>query len=241
MRIDQQLRGRAGRQGDPGSSRFFVSLEDGLIRRFGVERLVATRIAASHERTPIENPWIRREIARAQRVVEGQDFDIRKTLHDYSELLERQRRYMARWRETVLCEDAGALFLEQECPGPFRRLNEAIGAERLCEVSRRISLHLIDRGWSEHLAHMTEIRTGIHLVRGAGRQPIDEFHRQSGAAFESGVQRTEREIVAEFESIAVTPDGNRSRPGRPARPVVDLDLHRQRQSVRGQPAGQHGP
>ncbi len=79
-RVDDQLRGRAGRQGDPGSSRFFVSLEDDLIRRYGVLDLIPRGHVPAPQPGPVEDPVVRDAIARAQRVIEGQNFEIRKTL-----------------------------------------------------------------------------------------------------------------------------------------------------------------
>jgi preprotein translocase subunit SecA len=98
LRIDQQLRGRAGRQGDPGSSRFFVSLEDPLIRRYGVEQLVSARHLPARQGPPVESRLLRTEIARAQRIVEDEGFQLRRTLFGYSEIVEKQRRAIQRWR-----------------------------------------------------------------------------------------------------------------------------------------------
>ena len=92
LRVDHQLRGRAGRQGDPGSSRFFVSLEDPLIVRYGVGDLIPEKLYPSPQDEPLDNPFIRHEIARAQRIIEAQNAEIRQTLHHYSKLLEEQRR-----------------------------------------------------------------------------------------------------------------------------------------------------
>ena len=97
-RIDDQLRGRAGRQGDPGTSRFFISLEDDLIQRYGVMSLIPASHRPVHQAGPIADPIVAREIARAQRIVDGQNFDIRRTLWKYSELVENQRRIVYEWR-----------------------------------------------------------------------------------------------------------------------------------------------
>src|SRR6266478_1542498 len=90
-RIDNQLRGRAGRQGDPGSSRFFISLEDDLMRIFGP---AADRIGRLMERLdvePIEHPWVARSIAGAQKKVEGMHFDARKHVVEYDDVMNKQR------------------------------------------------------------------------------------------------------------------------------------------------------
>src|SRR5213076_2064862 len=90
-RVDLQLRGRAGRQGDPGESRFFVSLEDDLLVRYGIEALIAGRVVSGKADEALEHPVLRAEIALAQRIIEGQNVEIRKTLCRYTSALEAQR------------------------------------------------------------------------------------------------------------------------------------------------------
>jgi len=91
-RIDNQLRGRAGRQGDPGSSRFSVSLEDDIVRRFGGERIkTVMEWVGMDENTPIENRMVNRAIENAQVKVEGYHFDIRKHLVDYDDVVNKHR------------------------------------------------------------------------------------------------------------------------------------------------------
>ena len=91
-RVDRQLRGRAGRQGDPGSSQFFVSLEDNLMRLFGSERMVhiMDRLGLK-EGEVIQHPWISKSIERAQRKVEQNNFGIRKRLLEYDDVMNLQR------------------------------------------------------------------------------------------------------------------------------------------------------
>ena len=91
-RIDNQLRGRAGRQGDPGSSRFYVSVEDDIMRRFGSDKIKGLmEWAGMDENTPIENRLVTRSIGEAQKRVEGYHFDIRKHLVEYDDVINRQR------------------------------------------------------------------------------------------------------------------------------------------------------
>jgi preprotein translocase subunit SecA len=102
-RIDNQLRGRAGRQGDPGSSRFFVGLDDELMRRFGGERIQSImNWAGMDENTPIENRLISRSIENAQTKVEGYNFDIRKHLVDYDDVINKQREIIYGERHKIL-------------------------------------------------------------------------------------------------------------------------------------------
>jgi len=106
-RIDNQLRGRAGRQGDPGSSQFYVSLDDDLMRIFGSER-IGTMMDALRlpEGTPIENKMVSRSLESAQKKVEGHNFDIRKNLVEYDDVMNQHREIMYSRRRTVLKKDS---------------------------------------------------------------------------------------------------------------------------------------
>jgi len=102
-RIDNQLRGRSGRQGDPGESRFYLSLEDDLMRRFANERVasIMQRLRIPED-VPIEHKMVTKAIERAQSQVEAQNFEIRKNVLKYDEVMDTQRKIIYRWRGTVL-------------------------------------------------------------------------------------------------------------------------------------------
>jgi len=104
-RIDNQLRGRAGRMGAPGASHFFVSLEDELMRLFGSERVgsLMKRLKISEDE-PIEHPWVTKSLERAQQQVERRNFEIRKQLLEYDDVMNKQREVIYREREKVLKE-----------------------------------------------------------------------------------------------------------------------------------------
>lgn len=105
-RIDNQLRGRSGRQGDPGSSRFFLSLQDDLMRLFGSERIAGfMEKLGVEEGTPIEHPFITRSIEGAQKRVESRNFEIRKQLLEFDNEMEYQRKIIYEQRKTVLLSD----------------------------------------------------------------------------------------------------------------------------------------
>jgi preprotein translocase subunit SecA len=102
-RIDNQLRGRAGRQGDPGSSRFYVSLEDEIVRRFGGDRIKGfMEWAGMDEETPIENKLVNRSIESAQTKVEGYHFDMRKHLVEYDDVVNKHRELIYDERKKIL-------------------------------------------------------------------------------------------------------------------------------------------
>jgi preprotein translocase subunit SecA len=117
-RIDNQLRGRAGRQGDPGSSRFYLSLEDELMRRFGGDRVrsIMERVGLDED-IPIEHGMISRTIENAQEKVEGYNFDIRKHLVEYDDVVNKQREAIYKKRRAIL---EGKLDLDEEVKSYFR-------------------------------------------------------------------------------------------------------------------------
>ncbi|MDC0709404.1 preprotein translocase subunit SecA [Stigmatella sp. ncwal1] len=114
-RIDNQLRGRAGRQGDPGASRFYLSLEDDLMRIFGSERIsgLMERLGME-EGEVIEHAWLSRAIEGAQKRVEGHNFDIRKNLLEYDDVMNQQRRTIYKLRRQVLAAGAGLPLVEYD-------------------------------------------------------------------------------------------------------------------------------
>ncbi|HPQ81243.1 MAG TPA: preprotein translocase subunit SecA, partial [bacterium] len=106
-RIDNQLRGRSGRQGDPGSSRFYLSLEDELLRVFGGERIGSLmERMGMQEHEEIEHPWLTRAIANAQRKVEGHNFQIRKSLLDFDDVMNQQRSTVYGRRREILTNES---------------------------------------------------------------------------------------------------------------------------------------
>ncbi|MCK9582582.1 MAG: preprotein translocase subunit SecA [Endomicrobiales bacterium] len=110
-RIDNQLRGRSGRQGDPGSSRFYLSLEDELMRLFGSERIsTVMQKLGMRDGEDIQHPWISKAIENAQKKVEGMNFDIRKQLLEYDNVMNKQREVVYRLRASILAgEDISSI------------------------------------------------------------------------------------------------------------------------------------
>src|SRR5699024_6657368 len=105
-RVDNQLRGRAGRQGDPGSSRFYLALEDPLMRIFASERMSAMmQKLGMRDGEAIEHPWVNRAIENAQRKVEAHNFDVRKQLLEYDDVANDQRRVIYAQRNELMEAD----------------------------------------------------------------------------------------------------------------------------------------
>jgi preprotein translocase subunit SecA len=181
-RLDNQLRGRSGRQGDPGSSVFFSSWED--------------EVVASHlerDKLPTETDDDGRIVAdkaaglldHAQRVAEGRLLDVHANTWRYNQLIAQQRAIIVERRDTLLRTATAREELKARSPKRYDELEEEIGEERLETICRLIMLYHLDRGWCDHLGYLADIRESIHL-RALGRQnPLDEFHRMAVDAFAS--------------------------------------------------------
>ncbi|MGW2158139.1 accessory Sec system translocase SecA2 [Nonomuraea sp. NPDC001699] len=191
-RLDDQLRGRAGRQGDPGGSVFFVSMTDDLITQF-----------VPDERPPAADPdgLVRHRrgayiVGHAQRVAEGVNLEIHRNTWRYTRLLEHQRELILEWRDKVLHGDAAAKALAEADAGRWAELPE----DTRDETARQIVLHAIDTCWTEHLAFLNDLREGIHL-RALGRMsPVDEFQREAVAEYKALQAEVERRSLESFEA-----------------------------------------
>jgi preprotein translocase subunit SecA len=184
LRIDQQLRGRSGRQGDPGSSRFFISLEDDIFERYGLAGRLFARYRLARAAGPVDNDLLRTEIVHGQRMIEGRNLDVRRALWDYAALVETQRLIVAGWRDAVFASDGG----EADVPfGPGPGLAEAgtarFGREGFARLARRAALVHLDAAWSDHLAWLADLREGIHLVSLGRQEPLQEFQKAATGAF----------------------------------------------------------
>ncbi len=184
-RIDNQLRGRAGRQGDPGASRFFISIEDELLVRFGIT----------------ENP----DVESVQRTAESQNLEIRQTLWKYETVTEHHRREVyALRREILLSTDWSiASMLPDE---RYSELAQAVNKDALETAGRRIALAVIDDVWADYLANVAELRGGIHWVSWGGRDPIYEFVTGVRDIYDDFHRRVKEDIADAF-AVAEISDG----------------------------------
>ncbi|MGC5028605.1 accessory Sec system translocase SecA2 [Micromonospora sp. DT229] len=191
-RVDDQLRGRAGRQGDPGGSVFFVSLEDDLVVRHAGDTVPPSpRMNADGL---VTDPQVDYAVEHAQRVAEGVNHEIHRNTWRYSVVIEQQRKALAERRERLLTSDVAALMLLDKMPEKAGEMDEDL----LARVARSIALYHLDRLWADHLAELSEVREGVHL-RALGRlDPLDEFHRAAVPAFTNLVPEIEARTLATF-------------------------------------------
>ncbi len=184
-RIDNQLRGRAGRQGDPGMSRFFVSLDDDLLVRFGIA----------------ENP----DIESVQRTAESQNLEIRQTLWKYDCATEYHRREMYAMRREVLlsAEWSVASMLD---PEQYRELVEAAGEQAVERAGRAVSLAKIDEVWADYLANVAELRGGVIWNSWGSGDPLLKFLTTEREIYED-FQRCVEDGIAEAFAAADVREG----------------------------------
>ncbi len=259
-RIDNQLRGRAGRQGDPGESRFYLSLTDDLMRLFNsgaAERLMNSSVP---DDVALESKLVSRAIASAQGQVEGRNAEQRKNVLKYDDVLNRQREaiygdrrrileggdlhekvqffledtivsfidaataegtgddwdfnllwtnlktlYPVSFTPRDLIDEAGGTsrvtveFLKEEILSDARLVyaarEQAIGAESMRELERRVVLSVIGRKWQEHLYEMDYLKEGIGLRAMAQRDPLVEYQREGFIMFQAMMESIREESV----------------------------------------------
>ncbi len=206
-RIDNQLKGRSGRQGDPGESRFFVSLEDGLFIKYKIDKLIYTRNYTADSEGLIENPDIQKDISNSQKLIEGYNEDIRRQLWRYSFIIEEQRRIIHKKRQAILKNEVVLKLLKQRSYERYNMLIDRYGEKLLINIEKKFTLFFINKHWADHLDYISYIRESIHLVVLGKKNPIDEFHRYAIQAFDSMLQAIEEDIVNTFNSIEITDKG----------------------------------
>ncbi|MEW2352730.1 accessory Sec system translocase SecA2 [Spirillospora sp. NPDC029432] len=193
-RLDDQLRGRAGRQGDPGTSVFFTSLEDDLVTRYAPGEKAK---APADGEGRIESKGAHWIVGHAQRVAEGVDLEIHRNTWRYHHLISLQRREFLAERDRVLNGDAADLLMRERHPAHHAELSGDVAG-----AARRLLLFHLDRCWSEHLAYLADLREGIHLRSlGRGLDPLAEFHREAVPAGKRLLDRAGDRAAAAFAGL----------------------------------------
>jgi preprotein translocase subunit SecA len=264
------LRGRSGRQGDPGESRFYLSLQDDLMRRFNsgmVERFLSA--AGLPDDAPIESKMVSNAIRSAQTQVEAQNFEMRKNVLKYDDVMNRQRQVVYGERRMVLegadIQEQVARFVSdtltayiqaataegyaedwdletlftalktiypisftiseleaevgsragldaeyltakvvEDCKNAYAKREEALGAEVMRELERKVLLSVLDRKWREHLYEMDYLQEGIGLRAMAQRDPLVEYQKEGFDLFAAMMDGIKEEIAGFLFNIEVT-------------------------------------
>lgn len=205
-RIDNQLRGRSGRQGDNGSSIFYVSVEDDLMRIFGGDRIkmIMERLGLSDEEA-IEHKMISGSLEQAQKRVEGHNFDIRKHLVEYDDVMNKHRTVVYHKRNRILtCDPAKDVWLHEQVMDmlgddevtPVEAKVKQAGLDNFKQLERVVYLRVIDTLWIDHLNSMQELREGIGL-RGYGQHdPLVEYKHEAYNLFQRLLQTIDDDVVS---------------------------------------------
>ncbi|MBX9906938.1 preprotein translocase subunit SecA [Patescibacteria group bacterium] len=191
-RIDNQLRGRAGRQGDPGGTQFFVSMEDSLMRVFAADTVKSMmgRLGIP-ENQPIENGMITRSLESAQKKIEGFNFDARKHVLAYDDVLNRQRLAVYEIRKKLLygaVEEVEGLLAEVYDRAPdieeaVTQRRAEIGESEWLSAVRKLILQVTDMLWVEHLELMDYTRGSVNLRAYGQRDPLMEYRKEGARLF----------------------------------------------------------
>jgi len=209
-RIDNQLRGRSGRQGDPGATQFYVSLEDDLMRVFGSERIknMMGRFGIPEDQ-PIENRFINKTLEGAQAKIEGFHFDARKHTLEYDDVMNHQRKIIYERRQKMLRADKieiEALLVNiLETRNDFNKIIEEkrkkLGDEAFFETVRRIALYTTDTLWMEHLEAMDYLRGSVNLRAYGQREPIVEYKKDGLMMFKEMEETFKEQVLSLIGTI----------------------------------------
>ena len=222
-RLDNQLRGRAGRQGDPGRSVFFSSVEDPLVTR----NLTLKRDPVSSSEDGSLGSKGVDIIEQAQRIAEGVMLELHANTWRYNQLVNQQREIIVKRRTTLLTTDAALQEFKETEPERYAELTgvsgesekdgdsseapapatEPVPHDVLEQAAREIMLFHLDRAWADHLAYVSDVRASIHL-RSIGREsPLDEFHKLILAEFGKLPGEAVENARKTFREAVITKDG----------------------------------
>ena len=209
-RLDDQLRGRAGRQGDPGTSVFFTSLEDELLTRVPeIQRFVTE----GDETGLIESKRARGLVEHAQRIAEGQNTALHRDTWRFNELMAKQRELVLERRSEIRKDDEPVAQLRDELGDRAEEIVEEQSEEVLDAVLRKVMLFHLDSRWVDHLAFLNDLREGIHLRTFAREKPHEAFNAESIRIFSSFWSDVIDDSAATVRQAEITADG------------IDLESH----------------
>ncbi|MFH1657008.1 MAG: preprotein translocase subunit SecA, partial [bacterium] len=221
-RIDNQLRGRTGRQGDPGSTQFFVSLEDDLMRIFGGDRIKSLMgFLKIPEDEPIQAGILSKSLEEAQSKIEGFNFDARKHVLEYDNVLNKHREVIYKKRREVLEFSSAAAEASADkqnlrsqilelvkkagfTEGDYEKREKELGLENMRQVEKIISLRVLDTLWLEHLENMEYLRDSVRLRAYGQQDPLVEYKNEGHKAFQALLQNFESQAANTIMKAQVT-------------------------------------
>ena len=222
-RIDNQLRGRSGRQGDPGSTQFFVSLEDDLMRIFGGEKIkgLMDKLRMPEDQ-PIENKMLSNSLESAQSKIEGFHFDSRKNLLEYDDVLNKHRDAVYRRRREILEKSSFSTEGREEkqtlrsyaleiikkygySEEEYEKKEQELGEENMRQAEKIVSLRAIDSLWIGHLENMEYLRDSVRLRAYGQQDPLIEYKNEGHRMFQQLMDAIEENIATSLMRAKLVP------------------------------------
>lgn len=209
-RIDNQLRGRSGRQGDPGETQFYVSMEDSLMRVFGGDRIKSLMGSFGiPEDQPIENRMLNKQLEAAQTRIEGFHFDARKQVLAYDDVINKQRQVIYARRSRLLLgdeEEVNKMLSEvtdliPEVADILEEKKAEFGEATWSEIIRKLFLQVTDIIWVEHLEVMNYTRSSVTLRAYGQRDPLIEYRKEAARLFREMQESTLRRVAEILPNI----------------------------------------
>ncbi len=212
-RIDNQLRGRGGRQGDPGTTQFFISTEDDLARIFAGDAMKKLmEMLKVPDDMPIESGMVSKRIEEAQTKIEGSHFDVRKHLLDYDSVMNKQREVIYKKRDDILAKSNEEIFayladLAQRgnSVDSFNQRVEQNGKDAMVAAGRFIALKTVDFFWQEHLELMDNVRDATRLRAYGQQDPLVEYKNEANKQFRILLDTVEGNILQNLLNVSITP------------------------------------
>jgi preprotein translocase subunit SecA len=215
-RIDNQLRGRSGRQGDPGETQFFVSMEDHIMRVFASDTVknMMGRLGIPEDE-PIENRLITRALESAQSKIEGLNFDARKHVLEYDDVLNFQRKTFYERRRNILRGEKSQIleYLNKISENSLPEIRQVIeerlktNEEQYLVAFRQVALQTFDMFWVDHLEMMDYLRSSVNLRAYGQRDPLVEYKKEGLRLFkemEESIESTILGIISKVESADIS-------------------------------------
>ena len=201
-RITQQLRGRAGRQGDVGESRFFSSLDDEIMERCGLKSLVSGRHYPTERVSgPIEDKALLKEAERVQRISEGDTFDERVKLMKYTLIGEKHRAMTFEKRTALLDGTYSSDLWQKHAPDLWEKAVEKFGEEELQQKQNIVLAALLNEFWCDYLDYTAYLREGIHLTQIAGRNPAEEYNIACEEYYQGAAESLPDRMAEKLEAL----------------------------------------
>lgn len=200
-RITRQLRGRAGRQGDIGESRFFSALDDAMMTKFDLKKLAGRHYPTERVSGAIDDKTLLKEADRIQRISEGDTFDERVNLMKYTMIGEKHREQTFRRRKSLLEGSYNAEMWQQYSEELYEEAKQKFGEDRLQEKQNIILAALLNEFWCDYLDYTAYLREGIHLTQVAGRNPAEEYNIACEEYYDSAADSIPERMEEKLEEL----------------------------------------